>query len=92
MAIFFPDTSTLISLFDEEDPLHYKAREVIREYRIKEIFVPMSVLTEWQSRTMRERNRLVTATIRLLDKKRNENVSELTVRDLNIIIDAAEWI
>lgn len=89
MAVFFPDTSTLISLFDEKDPLHNKAREVIRECGIKEIFVPMSVQTEWQSRTMREHNRLVLATIRLLDKKRNEKVSELTIRDLNIIIDAA---
>lgn len=89
MAVFFPDTSTLMSLFDETEPLHDRAREILRQYKIKEVFVPMTVQTEWQSRAQREHKRLVTNTIRQMDLKRGKGVTELTVSEFNILIDTA---
>lgn len=89
MTIFFPDTSTLISLFDETDPLHKKVNEIVRKYRIKDIFVPMTVQTEWQSRTMREFRKLVITTVRLLDEKRVNGKLELTMGEFNVIVETA---
>lgn len=89
MSLFFPDTSTLISLLDEEEPFHDKAREIMREYRIADIFVPMSVQAEWQSRVMREHRKMVTGIIRLIDKKRSENIMEMTSAEFNVIADTA---
>ena len=89
MSIFFPDTSTLMSLFDETEPLHKRARDTLRHYKIKEIFMPVTVQTEWQSRAMREHRQLVRQTIILMDSKRSEGKIMITVREFNILIDSA---
>ena len=89
MSIFFPDTSTLMSLFDETDPLHNRARDILRNYKIKDVFMPGTVITEWQSMARREHKKLVGNTIRLMDSKRSEGVSTLTVRDFNVLVDSA---
>lgn len=89
MSVFFPDTSTLMSLFDETEPLYDRAREILRQYKIKEVFVPVTVLTEWQSRAMREHKRLVTQTIIQMDRKRGKGFTDLTVSDFNMLVDSA---
>lgn len=58
-------------------------------YRIADIFVPMSVQTEWQSRVTREHKKMVTSIIRLIDRKRSENIMEMTVAEFNVIADTA---
>jgi hypothetical protein len=78
-----------MSLFDDTEPLHKKAKEMLREYRIKDIFVPVTVQTEWQSRAMREHKRLVTTVIINLDKKKKIGNSSMSVKDLNILIDSS---
>lgn len=89
MSVFFPDTSTLISLFDDTEPLHNRARDILRQYKIKDVFVPVTVQTEWQSRAMREHQDLVRNTIIHIDLKRREGKSTLTVGDFNVLVDSA---
>ena len=89
MSIFFPDTSTLMSLFDETEPLHNRARDTLRQYKIKDVFMPATVQTEWQSRAMREHRQLVLQTIILMDGRRREGKLTMTVREFNILSDSA---
>jgi predicted nucleic acid-binding protein len=89
LSLFFPDTSTLISLFDEDEPLHSRASEIIRKYRVGEVFVPMSVQAEWQSRSVREHNRLVINTAIFLDNKRKEGKESINIGEFNTIVDNA---
>ncbi len=88
-ALFFPDTSTLISLFDESDPLHERASEAIRGYKVCEVFIPNSVLAEWQSRTIREHKGLVMHTVLELDKKRKTGVDNISTGEFNALVDNA---
>jgi len=89
LSLFFPDTSTLISLFDEYEPLHSRASEVIRKYKVGEVFVPMSVQAEWQSRVVREHKQLVMQTVIILDRKRKEENEFITLSEFNTAVDNA---
>ncbi len=89
MSVFIPDTSTLMSLFDDNEPLHKKARDILRQYKIREIFVPVTVQAEWQSRVMREHRELVRVTIKHMDRKKGKGNLNLTMGDFNVLIDSA---
>lgn len=87
MSLFFPDTSTLISLFDESEPLHSRAKDVLRDYKVRDIFIPMNVMAEWQARVMREHDNLKRKVIMELDRRRFEGVNELTNVEFNILVE-----
>ena len=87
MRLFYPDTSAVMALFDEEDPLHEKAKEVIRGYRVADIFIPFNVQMEWQSRTMRELNRLIPRVVQHLDSLSSSGEENLSFGKFNAMVD-----
>ena len=89
MSIFYPDTSTIMSLFDETEPLHNRAKDILRQYKIMDVFVSTIVQTEWQSRTMREHRELVLKTIVLIDAKKGKEDSMMTATKFNVLVDNA---
>ncbi len=89
MSLFYPDTSALIALFDEDDPLHDKAKEVVRDYKIGEVLIPFNVQMEWESRTMREHDRLIPCVVRHLDMIPDSDKEELTQGEFNSVVDRA---
>ena len=89
MRLFYPDTSAVMALFDDQDPLHERAKEVIRGYRVADVFIPFNVQMEWQSRTMREHNRLIPRVLQELDLSSSRGKENLSFGEFNTMVDRA---
>ncbi|MGC8516199.1 MAG: hypothetical protein ACP5OC_08735, partial [Thermoplasmata archaeon] len=68
MTIYFPETSALIALFDDNDTFHKRIVDIIRNEKIKDIYIAPSVMVEWQQRSDREHRVLVRKLVTHIDR------------------------
>ncbi|MFG1414533.1 MAG: hypothetical protein AAE986_00005 [Thermoplasmataceae archaeon] len=93
MTICFPETSALIALFDDNDTFHKRIVDIIRNEKIKDIYIAPSVMVEWQQRSDREHRALVRKLVTHIDrtgKLKGSKEYKISATEINVLISRAE--
>lgn len=90
--ILFPETSALMALFNDEDPHHLKAVDIVREYKIRDILIAPTVMVEWRQRSQLEHRALVMQIVLAIDQLRKDSDSKnnFSNEEINVLIEQAE--